>query len=901
MTPERWQRIKDLLEQIETETDADPGSGKVAVFDRLCEGDPGLRADAAPFVFADDSDTFIRDLIGEQAASLRKETAQDSAERQERFGRYRLVRRIGQGGMGAVYEAVRVDDFHKKVALKIIRQGLDSDFARSRFLQERQMLAALEHPYIARLLDGGEADDGSPYLVLEFVDGAPITDYCAKLDQEARLRLFLKVCEAVEYAHRSLVVHRDLKPANILVTAGGEPKLLDFGIAKLLDPALTQSQTSFAALTPEYASPEQIRGEPITTASDVYSLGVILYQLLTGSKPYTFQTLTPLEMDRVICVEDPAPPRLGDELDHILLMALRKEPDRRYGSAQKLAEDIDNYLANRPVLARPDTHGYRAKKFVRRNWWQIAAAATIALTVAGGTAIALQQARIAGQRFDQVRRLAHSFVFDYNDDLAKLQGTTQVREKMVGTALEYLDNLSRSAGSDLELQKEVAAAYQKVGDAQGYPTRASLGHTVQALASYHKAAEIHERIAVRDPLYHRTLGAFYIDYAQLLRYTGDDAGATKMAEAILPTLRENARLRPEDQAAQLAVANALCSMGAFDDDINRNRAALEKFRECDAIARKSVAAHPGDRAALVMAQDARAGIGGSAMATGNLAESLAAYEDNERILRELLRMEPDNPGFLHFLALLGQFRSVAYYDDGEPSLNDPAQSLKYARQYLEQEREMVRRDPGDASSRLSYAIALFRMSYPLRETDPAGAVTAARESVGIFDAMIAGGKSSWLVTSRRGRALRRLSEALLAAHQPREAREAAALALTAQRETAARHPKDFGEAELLAFALVDGAEASDAVGDSAAALGALTEAEEIARRLEGENSGELTALMPKARIDTALAQHWRKAGDEKQAQHWFGEVLRAWDGYPEQNDYVRRQSAAVRAMAERRK
>ena len=329
MTPERWQRINDVLEAI----DAAPAADRSKLLDRLCEGDPELRREVEPFLSGATAGTFLHGVIGEQAARL-SETAATAA-RQERFGHYQLVRRIGQGGMGAVFEAVRVDDFHKKVALKIIRQGLDSDFARTRFLQERQMLASLEHPYIARLLDGGETDDGSPYLVLEFVDGEPITQYCSNLGRTARLRLFLKVCEAVEHAHRNLVVHRDLKPANILVTASGEPKLLDFGIAKLLDSGSPQTQTGFAALTPDYASPEQVRGQPITTASDVYSLGVILYQLLTDRKPYKLDTATALEMDRVVCMQPPAPPGLGDDLDHILLLALRKEPERRYGSVQR--------------------------------------------------------------------------------------------------------------------------------------------------------------------------------------------------------------------------------------------------------------------------------------------------------------------------------------------------------------------------------------------------------------------------------------------------------------------------------------------------------------------------------------------------------------------------------------
>ena len=842
-------------------------------------------------------------LIGEQAASLSR-TAERPVAQQDRFGHYRLVRRIGQGGMGAVYEAVRVDDFHQKVALKIIRQGLDSDFTRTRFLQERQTLATLEHPYIARLLDGGEAEDGSPYLVLEFVDGKPITDYCATLDRTARLRLFLKVCEAVEHAHRNLVVHRDLKPANILVTASGDPKLLDFGIAKLLNPglsgALSQTQTGFAALTPDYASPEQIRGEPITTASDVYSLGVILYQLLTDRKPYTVDTATPLAMDRVICLQPPAQPGLNDELDQILLMALRKEPERRYAGVQRFAEDIERYLDHRPVSARPDSIRYRAKKFARRNWWQIAASATILLAVAGGSAVALREARIAGQRFEQVRHLAHSFVFDYNDDLAKVEGTTAVREKMVRTALEYLDNLSRSSGRDLELQKELAAAYQKVGDAQGFPTRPNLGHTDRALASYRKAAEIHERVAARDPLHRRTMGRFYVDFSHLLGYAGDYPAATRMGESALANLTGIARSQPEDNAVQLELARAWCSLGDFDEETNRNRAALAKFRQCDAIARSAIARER-SRQALVTAQGAQERVGTAATSNGNLTEALAAFDQDERLLNELIGREPLSPDFHHYSALLAQFRSMVYFDDNKPNLNDPAQGLKYSREYLEMERQMVACDPSDASSRLSYAIALFRLSYPLRQSDPAAAVAAARESVRVFDAMIAEGKASFLVTSRRGRALRRLAEALLAAHHPQEARDVAAQALTVQRKTAARDSKDIQEASLLALVLVTSAQASDASGDPAAAARFLTEAEGVSAAIYAQSPGELTALIPLARVREEWALHWRLAGDAAQSLHWFDEARRLWSTFPDQNDFVRRQSASVVAIAERRK
>ncbi len=884
MTPERWQRINEVLEAV----DSAPQSGRADILDRLCEGDPDLRSEVESYLVETGEGTFLHGVIGEQAASFSQPEA-----RQERFGRYKLVRRIAQGGMGAVFEAVRVDDFHKKVALKIIKQGLDSDFARTRFVQERQTLASLEHPYIARLLDGGETDDGSPYLVLEFVDGEPITDYCAKLDRTARLRLFLKVCEAVEHAHRNLVVHRDLKPANILVTAVGEPKLLDFGIAKLLDSGSSNAQTGFAALTPDYASPEQVRGEPITTASDVYSLGVILYQMLTGRKPYTLETATALEMDRVICVQPPAAPGLGDEIDHILMMALRKEPVRRYGGVQKFAEDIERYLDHRPVSARPDTIGYVAKKFVRRHWTAVAAAVALLFTIAGGVAATLHQARLANQRFEQVRKLAHSFVFDYHDQLAKVEGTTAVREQMVTTALQYLDNLAQGAGSDLDLQKELAAAYQKVGDDQGSPSAPSLGHADQAIVSYRKAAEIHDRISLREPMHRREAGGFYISFANMLRLTRDYAGAARLAELARTNLELAARERPDDTAIQLELARSWCLLGDLDEDVDLTTPAYEKNMRCDAIARGVLERTPGIEA-LKVADAAKQRVGTTARAIGRLAEALAAFDQDELLLNSMLTMEPNNPSFRRAFALLAQFRSTAWYDDTSPSLGDPARGLEYARQYLEAARLMTVHDPNNASARFSHAIALFRLSFPLKYSDRAGAVRSARESVRIFDELIAGGRTSYLFVSRRGRALRRLSEALLFAGSAAAARAAAAEALAVQRKVAARDSKDLQEAALLAMMLVTSAEAADGVGDSAGAAGLLMEANQVSEAVRSRNPKELSSLIPLARVCVALGEHWRRNGGKEQTEHWYEEARRLWREFPDQSDFVRRQLAALK-------
>jgi len=333
----------------------------------------------------------------------------------ERIGPWVLTRLLGRGGMASVYLAERADGhFDQQAALKLLRRGLDTDDLVRRFLAERQILSALNHPNIARLLDGGATQDGLPYLALAYVDGIPITEYCdsRSCTTEERLHLFMEVGKAVQYAHSNLVVHRDLKPSNILVTPDGTVKLLDFGIAKLLDPEASRGETpvtrtGFRPLTPEYASPEQVRGDPITTASDVYQLGVLLYRLLTGQRPYEVPTSSAAAMAEVITTVVPPRPsthkrRLRGDVDVIILKALRKDPDRRYGSAIEMVEDVRRHLDGHPISARRESRAYRIGKFVKRNAWLAAAVATLVLLL-GAYAVTLFR---YGRELETERNLA---------------------------------------------------------------------------------------------------------------------------------------------------------------------------------------------------------------------------------------------------------------------------------------------------------------------------------------------------------------------------------------------------------------------------------------------------------------------------------------------------------------
>jgi serine/threonine protein kinase len=409
MSPERYHQIRNVFET----TLAQPAETRPAFLDQACENDPDLRHEVERLLAAQAQ---VEGFI-EQPALL----AQPPGEEQSppapiegrRLGAYALVRELGQGGMGTVYLAQRADEaFHKQVAIKVVRPGLGSREILHRFEQEREILAGLDHPHIARLLDGGSTEDGLPYFVMEYIEGTPIDQYCDqhKLSISERLHLFEQVCAAVEYAHQHLVVHRDLKPGNILVTQEGTVKLLDFGIAKLLrapgsETTLLETRTGLHVMTPEYASPEQVKGEPITTATDVYALGVVLYELLTGHRPYRLKSRLLHEIARVICEEEPtrpstvitqseeldragtaAPPvtpqsvsqvrqttpvglkwsLLGD-LDSVVMKSLQKEPARRYASAETLREDLQRYRQGLPVLARTGLWGAWTSKLVRHT------------------------------------------------------------------------------------------------------------------------------------------------------------------------------------------------------------------------------------------------------------------------------------------------------------------------------------------------------------------------------------------------------------------------------------------------------------------------------------------------------------------------------------------------------
>jgi len=477
-----WDEIEALLDAV---IDLPPAE-RAEVLDDPASGPPDVRievwrllesGDAAERFFSGSAADFAAPLLARDLATGAGTSQPD------RVGPYRIVGETGRGGMGAVYLAERDDDqYRMRVALKLVQLEMDSEHAQRRFREERQILASLQHPHIARLLDGGVTDEGRPYFAMEFVEGRPITEHCdaLALGVEQRLEIFCTVCEAVQYAHRNLVVHRDLKPANILVDRDGGVKLLDFGVAKLLDggseaEARPATGTGLRLMTPAYASPEQVRAEPITTASDIYSLGVLLYELLAGRRPYAVPDSSLLEIEHAICDADPPPPssvaddrlrrRLRGDLDTIILKALRKEPARRYASAEQLADDLRRHLAGLPVEARADTFAYRSSRFVRRNRMAVVAAALIVLALAGGLVGTAWQARDAArqaQRAEAVREFVVS-LFQVSDP-AFARGDEITARELLDRGAERIEvELARQPRARAEMLGVLGVIYRDLG------------------------------------------------------------------------------------------------------------------------------------------------------------------------------------------------------------------------------------------------------------------------------------------------------------------------------------------------------------------------------------------------------------------------------------------------------
>ena len=582
-----------------------------------------------------------------------------------RIGPYEVDRLLGRGGMGAVYLANRVDgQFEQQVAIKLIDLPLATDVFRERFRQERQILAGLQHPFIARLLDGGVTGDGDPYLAMEYVKGVPITRFCEtrELAIPQRLRLFKSVCEAVQFAHQNLVVHRDLKPDNILVAEDGTPRLLDFGTAKLVSPTLAgpeseMTRQGYQTFTPQYASPEQVFGNPITTASDTYSLGVLLYLLLTGKLPYELKEMTTAEMVRVICTEPARKPglainseeKLDIDLEAILTKALRKEPADRYKTAEQMSSDIQDFLDGRPVAARRGTFQYRAAKFVRRNRLALTGAAVLAFTLLAGVAGVLWQYRVATEerrkaqaRSADLRELSNSLLSELDEAIKQLPGSTGVQKILVMRVLEHLDRMSKDAEGDRATQLDLMDAYTRLGNLQGNPYYQNLGDPAGGLLSIDKAIGISGTAIEAN----RGLG-------------GNDRGQTReevraLTRALATALGSRSEILFGIGRTQEAVAAMQAAVQSWDRLIASPTASPELLTE--------VAANYGTLGDLL-------GQPGTA-SLGDRSGALDAYKKTIALDKRALAIDPKFPRALRGVALLEMKIASVEME------TDPAQALK---------------------------------------------------------------------------------------------------------------------------------------------------------------------------------------------------------------------------------
>ena len=726
-TPEAWRHARELLATL-IELPAEARSG---FLDRSCGEDLYLRRQLEDLLRAHEatevehlenfSDEISPSLVS--AGFIQPLTGR-------RIGAYRVEAEIGRGGMGSVYRAVRADHaYEKRVAIKLVDRSLSRRSAEL-FRHERQILADLEHPNIARLLDGGTHEDGSPYLVMEFIEGEPITRYCDthRLSIEQRLLLFQKICSAVHFAHQNLVIHRDIKPANILVTREGEPKLLDFGIAKI-EGSDADTQT-MGAMTPAYASPEQLRGELVTTATDVYSLGLVLYEILTGR--YAYERFTsPVQRQRAILEADPERPsqiicslgaenggaekseqisalrqlpleklakRLEGDLESIVAKAIRKEPEQRYSSVAQFSEDISRHLSGEPVIAHQGTFLYRCNKFVRRHTIGVATGlAVLALVISGLVLIvrAERRARVqeanAEQRFNDVRELANSLIFEVHDSIRNLPGATAARKLIAQRAQEYLDRLASQKSSDPALLSELAGAYRRLASVLGNSLDANSGNSERALQDYRRALELRQAVVKLTPTSVQAqcdLAQSHLDVALLSSSSNADTqqdGDLNKAIAILEPL---ARVHPQDENVQYGFAKAL------------------------------------ERKA------------GTLTDSGKLDESRATYERSWKIYQQLMDANPNNDDYRTEVSFAHKHLGGLLATQHDP--DQLRAGFEQYKQALALDEELVKANPQDGNRRYAITFTYSDMGYILGKLgDVDGAIGYYQKAFAIRSALAA--------------------------------------------------------------------------------------------------------------------------------------------------------------------
>ncbi len=526
-----WEQLKPILEIALT---LDPGD-RDTYLREACSGSQTLYEEARKLLAAEDP------LTLEWSQAIRVLEQESVCQEGQILGHYRLIKEIGRGGMGAVFLAERIDgEYEQKVAIKILQVERFSESLIQKLRNERQILANLKHPNIVNILDGGTSDQGIPFIVMEYVDGINMIGYIEEhnLDLNQKLRLFQKLCEVISFAHEKLIIHRDIKPSNILINQAGEIKLLDFGIAKIINPqGQSFQETQQLFITPDYASPEHIKGEALSISSEVYSLGILFYQILTGINPFKSKESSLSSMMEMICEYNPLPPsktteniKLKGDLDNICLKALRKDPKERFLSVDHFSQDIENYLQHLPVKATKDQWSYRAKKFMVRNRAYVVSAIVIFLITLAGLFISLYHAGVAKAMFNDLRGLTGSMLFEFYDGVASLEGATTVKELVVSKTITYLKKMETKNSGNPDLMNEISEGYQRLGNIQGNSYVANMGKPDDALKSFRKAVDISEKLVSTYPAnqnYLFSLSGAYLGIGDVL-YTLNRLDSTLM-------------------------------------------------------------------------------------------------------------------------------------------------------------------------------------------------------------------------------------------------------------------------------------------------------------------------------------------------------------------------------------
>ena len=762
MTIDRW----NLIEEIFQGALERPPSDRKEYVRGACGNDEELRSEVESLLASDhDAESVIHSLVDGDVEKLRQSST--ACETDQQIGPYHLRRELDRGGMGVVYLAVRSDDqYFQVVAIKMIRKGLESPALVQRFRTERQVLATLTHPNIGAILDGGETRDGRPFMVMEYVEGLPITlaSESRGLSIRQRIELFRSLCSAVHHAHQKLVIHRDIKPSNVLVTLEGVVKLIDFGISKpvapeLLPGELPPTESCQIMMTPDYASPEQLLGKPLTTTTDIYSMGVLLFELLTGSRPYTLRDLSPAAAERLVCEQESRKPstvpgllkrtrkELAGDLDRIVLMAMDQDPSRRYLSAQHFEEDLLRYLQGKPIAARRATAVYRLSKFVQRHRTAVLMACATVVVVICAIFFDSWQSRRAVHRVSQVEALANSTISDMTEKLEQSSTSVQTQAALFHTELEYLDKLRQSSGNDPHVLLELAKAYERVGDLEGSPFVADLGDAGSALHSYQEAlraaTEAHSRLPGEAST--RALIEAYQRLGRMEFFLGNLQDAANHYQQSLPLARDFWQQNSADLTRRRLLAMNYFGLGEVEFDNLETDKALENLRTALQTMNDDLSGND-DHDTWLARIHVR--IGSTLNELGVQAESLVNFRTAIAIVEDLARRSPASKQarrsvFVVYNTIIGPLA-------GEQMLNvgDISQAQMYARKAVTMAEKLAAADSKNEQARRDLAFAYWGIGTAFRLTQPATASAWYRKSIARTRELIPTSESQHNLASR---------------------------------------------------------------------------------------------------------------------------------------------------------